>query len=132
MLGVQYTLWCLVYPQVSVWAGANGHLLPLQYIILTIHTHTHTPLTHTHKHTHTQAPPPHTRNIHTQQAETLLFWQDWQDLTGFLNDTHTNMNTYTHVSLLVTINRVDHSYQQRVLLYFSPPTYILVAEVVVS
>ena len=25
------TLWCLVSPKVSVWAGTNGHLLPLQY-----------------------------------------------------------------------------------------------------
>ena len=66
---------------------------------LTPHAHAHT-LTHSrHMHTHTHTmrvhtqPPPHTRNTHTQQVGTLLVWQDWQDLTGFMNGTRTQ---HTH------------------------------------
>ena len=34
LLCMHYTLWCLVSPQVCVWAGTNGHLLPLPYTAL--------------------------------------------------------------------------------------------------
>ena len=72
----------------------------------TAHTHAHTGM-HTHAHhTRTHTTTTHTPHIHTtttttykkhtQQAGTLLVWQDWQDLTGFMNGTHTHTHTCTH------------------------------------
>ena len=49
------------------------------------HTRTHTTTTHT-PHTHTTTTT--TYKKHTQQAGTPLVWQDWQDLTGYMNGTH--------------------------------------------
>ena len=59
-------------------------------------TCTHTPCTctHTPPHTHyTHNHHQHIQETHTQQIGTLLVWQD---LTGFMNDTHTHTHARTH------------------------------------
>ena len=91
-------------PYIGLVASTVDLVTTLRLLLdLCLGTLTLTPHAHAHTHNTTHTITTTTYKKHTQQAGTLLVWQDWQDLTGFMQRRKTHKGIYIHAQQAGTI-----------------------------